>query len=67
MPLQFYQYLKKFILFLETILSAPINVTHLKSVDKALIEKEMLEIYLESIMLSGAHELFHLKHWSLGH
>ncbi len=67
MPLKFYQHLKKFVLFIETILSSRINVRNLKSVEVVLIEfvKEMPELYSKNIMLSGAHELLHLTHCTL--
>jgi len=68
MSLDYYQHLKKFVLFLETILSPKINVANLKRVEIVLIEfvNELSELYSKSIMLSGAYELLHLTQCTLG-
>jgi len=67
MSLEYYQHLKKFVLFLETILSPKINVANLKRVEIVLIEfvNELSELYSKSIMLSGAYELLHLTQCTL--
>jgi len=62
MPFEYYQYLKKLILFIETILNASIDIDHLRRVELVLIEfvEEVSDLYSPSIMLSGMHELLHI-------
>jgi len=62
MKFEYYQHLKKIILFIETLLSPVIDINKLQEVEKILIEfvKEVSDLYPLSIMLSGMHELLHL-------
>jgi len=57
-----YENLKKFVIFLEVLLSPVINIDELKKVDNLIQDfvSELSELYDEKVMLSGTHELLHL-------
>lgn len=59
---EYYNNIKKFVLFIEIILSPSINRDHLKKAEQMIIDfvNEASNLYPKSIMLSGFHELLHL-------
>jgi hypothetical protein len=62
LPFDYYENLKKLVLFVETILAPAINIDQLNSVNEIIIEfvKEASNLYPADVMLSGMHELLHL-------
>jgi hypothetical protein len=62
-----YENLKKFVIFLEVLLSPVIHIDELKKVDNLIQDfvSELSELYDEKVMLSGTHELLHLEDCTL--
>jgi hypothetical protein len=59
---EYYDNIKKLVIFTEIILDSKININKLKQAEKLIIEfvKELKDLYPPGIMLSGVHELLHL-------
>jgi len=59
---EYYNNLKKLVIFMEKILSATINIDDLKKAEAIVFDfvEEVQNIYPNSIMLSGLHEMLHL-------
>ena len=62
MRFDYYQNLKKLVVFIEIILSSEINVENLTQAEKIITEfvEEVSKLYPPTIMLSGMHEMLHL-------
>ncbi len=62
MRFDYYQNLKKLVVFIEIILSSEINVKNLTQAETIITEfvEEVSELYPPTIMLSGMHEMLHL-------
>lgn len=62
MRFDYYQSLKKLVVFIEIILSSEINVEYLTQAEKLITEfvEEVSELYPPTKMLSGMHEMLHL-------
>ena len=62
MRFDYYQNLKKLVVFIEIILSSEINIENLTQAEKIITEfvEEVSELYPPTIMLSGMHEMLHL-------
>ena len=69
MPFEYYQNLKKLIIFLEVILSKKISVSKLELAQNVITEfvQELQLLYPMSIYVSGVHELLHLVDCTLHH
>lgn len=62
MSFEFYENLKKLVVFMETLLSSSINLNELNLARNLIIDfvQEVSNLYPQSIMLSGMHEVLHL-------
>lgn len=59
---EFYQNMKKMVVFMEVLLSPSINKNKLLLIETVIVDfvKEVELLYFENAMLSGVHELLHL-------